>query len=114
MRPDDDDDGFKEPKISEDETIIRKEDEDELYLENETHRNLNNTPNAECGRRYDRFFRDDGAVRRSMSLEDLRIEPKVFNQVQNRSTVYQPKGTLAVYSNLNVCRECIRADGEAL
>ena len=94
MRPDDDD-GFQLVEIDnreiDDEKSFGRKD-GEFYEGNDTHRNLNNTPTEEEARRFEKFFRDDGVVRRSMSLEDLRFEKKMFNKNQNKSTIHHPEG----------------------
>ena len=99
MRPDDDD----EPQVlhlEEDETpMLRTNDKSGvIYEEDETSRHSRNSKNNNTPRKeesYGRFFREDGVVRRSMSLEDLRFEKKSFvkeNRDHNKSTIHHPEG----------------------
>jgi len=42
----------------------------------DTQRNITNTPTRHEGKLFDRYFKDDGIARRSMSLDDPRIDKK--------------------------------------
>jgi len=101
MRPDDDDEPVMQidSREIEDETPVLKGDKSGvIYEEDETsrHSKNNGTPKNEDGRSsiYGRFFREDGVVRRSMSLEDLRFEKKTFGNKEkdhNKSTIHHPE-----------------------
>ena len=107
MRPDEDD-GTKsiEPSSSKpvEKENVKKHKEAEFYPGNDTHRNLHNTPTKAEGKLFERFFKDDGGVRRSMSLEDLNIGNKVFNRNHNKSTMHNPEGTNPnfIYSHVSI------------
>ena len=100
MRPDNDD-GFmarEQDKRKGEMSVDREQDEEEFYDGNDTHRNLNNTPTKNEGKLFDRFFKDDGVVRRSMSMEDLRIDKKALKKNPNKSTLHNPAGKTLIFS----------------
>ena len=65
-----------------------------FYDGSDTHRNINNnTPTQHQHKMYEQFFKEDGVVRRSSSLADLRIDKKGFDRNHNQSTMHNPAGS---------------------
>ena len=65
-----------------------------FYDGSDTHRNINNnTPTQHQRKMYDQIFKEDGVVRRSSSLADLRIDKKGFDRNHNKSTMQNPAGS---------------------
>lgn len=98
MKPESDD-GYATNDLDKDQLYESKdahngieEDDDEAP---DTQRNITNTPTRHEGKLFDRYFKDDGGVgRRSMSLDDPRIDKKIFPKTttNNRNTHRNPSG----------------------
>ena len=83
------------PDIDYESTIFQIEIEKEpTPRHNFSQRNPNNTPAIKEERLFDNFFKKGGLMRRSMSLEDLRLEkrggPPVIDE--EKSQCYSPSG----------------------
>jgi len=105
MKPDYDD-GYATINQDKDQLHESKDEQNGIEDDDEapdTQRNITNTPTRHEGKLFDRYFKDDGGVgRRSMSLDDPRIDKKIFPKTttNNRNTHRNPSGTFIFLNSL--------------